>query len=207
MKKLHDIASYGIVLLAAGASARLGRPKQLLPYRGDYLLTHAIKVAERVKTPVTVVVLGAEAEKLLHELRGFDIKPVVNQQFSDGMASSIRCGVQYILDYYPTITNMIMMVCDQPYVDTAHILSLIACHQATGAKIVASNYHDRKGVPALFNKEIFQELLNLQGDVGAKWIIEKYHTETATVFLPLGEIDIDTEEAYTELIMRPSYIK
>lgn len=200
MKGLQNKASYGIVLLAAGMSSRLGRPKQLLAYQGDYLLSHAIKATEQVKDAVTAVIIGAEAELLLNEIKNLDVKVVLNQQFKEGMSSSIRCGVQYIQDYDRNIENIIMMVCDQPYVDGAHILKLIACHEATGAKIVASTYSDRKGVPALFNKQLFPELLRLKGDTGAKELIKKYNVETATVFLPLGEIDIDTEENYNMLI-------
>jgi len=200
MKGLQNKASYGIVLLAAGMSSRLGRPKQLLAYQGDYLLSHAIKATEQVKDAVTAVIIGAEAELLLNEIKNLDVKVVLNQQFKEGMSSSIRCGVQYIQDYDRNIENIIMMVCDQPYVNGAHILKLIACHEATGAKIVASTYSDRKGVPALFNKQLFPELLRLKGDTGAKELIKKYNVETATVFLPLGEIDIDTEENYNMLI-------
>ena len=200
MKGLQNKASYGIVLLAAGMSSRLGRPKQLLAYQGDYLLNHAIKVTKQVNVAATVVIIGAEAELLLNEIKNVDVKVVLNQQFKEGISSSIRCGVQYIQDYDRNIENIIIMVCDQPYVDGAHILKLIACHEATGAKIVASIYSDRKGVPALFNKQLFPELLTLKGDTGAKELIKKYTIETATVFLPLGEIDIDTEENYNMLI-------
>lgn len=200
MKRSQNKVSYGIVLLAAGMSNRLGRPKQLLIYQGDYLLNQAIKVAEKIKEAVTVVIIGAEAESLLNEIKDFNVRVVVNQQFREGMASSIRCGVQYIQHHYNEIENIIMMVCDQPYVNTAHLLKLIACHRATEAKIVASTYSDRKGVPALFNKQVFPELLTLEGDVGAKELIKKYDSEAATVFLPLGEIDIDTEENYKVLI-------
>lgn len=200
MKRSQNKVSYGIVLLAAGMSNRLGRPKQLLTYQGDYLLNHAIKVAEKIKEAVTVVIIGAEAESLLNEIKDFNVKVVVNQQFREGMASSIRCGVQYIQHHYNEIENIIMMVCDQPYVNTAHLLKLIACHRSTEAKIVASTYNERKGVPALFNKQVFPELLTLEGDVGAKELIKKYDSEAATVFLPLGEIDIDTEENYKGLI-------
>lgn len=200
MKRLEGKDSYGIVLLAAGVSSRLGRPKQLLSYQGDYLLNHAIKATEQVNDVVTVVIIGAEAESLLKEIKNVDVKVVLNQQFKEGMSSSIRCGVQYLQDYDRNIENIIIMVCDQPYVDGVHISKLIACHEATAAKIVASTYSDRKGVPALFNKQLFPELLTLKGDVGAKALIKKYNAETAAVFLPLGEIDIDTEENYNMLI-------
>lgn len=179
---------YGIVILAAGTSARLGMPKQLLPYNGDTLLNHAIKAANATDNAAVVVVLGAE------RITGLEAPTILNPEFSEGMASSIRYGVQYMMD---KADHIILMVCDQPHVDAAHILSLIEKQKTTGAAIVASYYADRKGVPALFDKSIFPELLALTGDVGARHIIEKH--DAAVVPFPLGVIDIDTDEAYRAL--------
>lgn len=194
---MKELSKYGIVILAAGTSRRLGIPKQLLQFRGDSLLNNAIKTASQVKANAVVVVLGAEAEILQ---RGIKAATIHNPQFQEGMASSIRCGVQYMMDFEVPIDHIILMVCDQPHVDAAHILALIAKHQATGAKIVASFYEDRKGVPALFDQTLFPELLSLTGDMGARRIIEKYDADTAVVPFPLGAIDIDTDEAYQALI-------
>lgn len=188
---------YGIVILAAGTSTRLGIPKQLLQYKGDSLLNNAIKTAIQAETSAIVVVLGAEAEILQ---KGIKVATIRNSRFQEGMASSIRSGVQYMMDFEIPIDHIILMVCDQPHVDAAHISALIAKHQATGAKIVASFYEDRKGVPALFDQTLFQELLSLTGDMGARGIIEKHNADTAVVPFPLGAIDIDTDEAYQALI-------
>lgn len=183
--------NYGIVILAAGTSGRLGMPKQLLIYKGDTLLNNAIKAANEAKPAAIVVVLGAE------EITGLKAPTVLNPQFSEGMASSIRCGVQYMMD---KADHIILMVCDQPHADAAHISLLIKKQQATGAKIVASFYADRKGVPALFDKTIFPELLALTGDVGARHIIEKY--DAVVVPFPLGVVDIDTDEAYQSFLSK-----
>lgn len=200
--KAHDHnASYGIVILAAGTSGRLGTPKQLLPYKGDSLLTHAVKAAKQVKNAVAVVVLGAEAAALQHEIKDLHVATVLNPQFHEGMAAAIRCGVQYMMNREDATTDhIILMVCDQPHVNAAHITTLIEKQQATGAKIVASFYANRKGVPALFDKTVFPELLALTGDVGARGIIEKYDAGTAVVPFPLGIVDIDTEEDYQALV-------
>lgn len=195
---MKQYPSYGIVILAAGTSSRLGIPKQLLPYKGDSLLNNAIKTAQQVTPSAMVVVLGAEAESLRKDL---DVPTILNPEFREGMASSIRCGIQYMIGHpAEKIENIMLMVCDQPHVDAAHISALIEKQQATGAKIVASFYADRKGVPALFNKAVFQELLALTGDVGARRIIEKYDADTVVVPFPAGVIDIDTDEAYRALI-------
>lgn len=186
---------YSAIILAAGTSSRLGSPKQLLQFNGDSLLNHAIKAAKQANAAETVVVLGAAVEVLKDEIKDKDVTVLVNTQFTEGMASSIRCGVQYLED---KTHHILLMVCDQPHVNAAHISALIKKQQATGAKIVASFYAGRKGVPALFDKSIFPELLALQGDTGAKHIIEKY-TDAAMVPFPEGAIDIDTEEAYRDL--------
>ncbi|WP_168208687.1 NTP transferase domain-containing protein [Chitinophaga sp. XS-30] len=191
--------AYGIVILAAGTSSRLGRPKQLLQYKGDSLLNNTIQTAQQANPAAIVVVLGAEAEKLVREIRSPDVAVILNTGFREGMASSIRCGVQHMMDHQDKVTHIILMVCDQPHVDTSHILSLIAKQQHTGAEITASFYADRKGVPALFHRSVFPELLALTGDTGARGIIEKHGTGTALVPFPAGAVDIDTDEGYREL--------
>jgi len=189
-RSLQEHLKYGIVILAAGTSRRLGSPKQFLLYKGDTLLNNAVKTASQVNTGAVAVVLGAERPTL-------NVPAIHNPQYAEGMASSIRCGVQYMMEQ---VENIILMVCDQPHVDAAHLLNVIATHKATGAKIVASYYEDRKGVPALFDQTLFPELLSLSGDTGARHIIEKYAADIAAVPFPPGAIDIDTEEAYQALI-------
>lgn len=189
----------GIVILAAGRSSRLGTPKQLLLYKGDTLLNNAIKTACEINEESTVVVLAAGRQAKLLE-KDINVRTQYNFQYKDGIASSIRCGVKYLKYSRRPIQYIILMTCDQPHVDVAHLSALIAKQEETGAKIVASLYEGRKGIPALFERKLFPELLSLEGDTGAKHIIEKYEADTAVVPFPLGAIDIDTEEAYQALI-------
>lgn len=198
---MKDLPYYGIgiVILAAGRSTRLGTPKQLLLYKGDTLLNNAIKTACAINEASTVVILpaGKRAERLEKDI---NVRTQYNFQYKDGIASSIRCGVKYLKYDRRPVQHIILMTCDQPHVDAAHLSALIAKQRETGAKIVASYYEGRKGVPALFSRKLFPELIALTGDTGAKHIIEKYEAETAIVPFPLGAIDIDTEEAYQALI-------
>lgn len=198
---MRDLRYYGIgiVILAAGRSTRLGTAKQLLLYKGDTLLNNAIKTACEINEESTIVILPAgRLAKLLEK----DIKARTryNFQYKDGIASSIRCGVKCLNYGRLPIQRIILMTCDQPHVDAAHLAALIAKQEKTGAKIVASLYEGRKGIPALFHRKLFPELISLKGDTGAKHIIEKYEADTAVVPFPLGAIDIDTEEAYQALI-------
>lgn len=193
----HTIGStYGIILLAAGVSSRLGQPKQLLNYRGQSLLRNAASTAVAVGAGATVVVLGAEVEQMQRELKDLRVKAVYNQDYQEGMASSICCGLRYVIENHDDVEHVIFMVCDQPFVDSSHLLSMVDMHQRSGSSVVASFYAGRKGVPALFHRHIFPELLALEGDIGAKQIIERYSDDCAIVPLSLGHIDIDTPDAY-----------
>jgi len=197
--KEESVKNYGIVLLAAGTSSRLGMPKQLLEYKGETLLNKAIREAKETEVHAIVVVLGAEAHTLKESIKDQDVDFEFNERYTEGMASSIRCGVDYLLKHYPSIENVIFMACDQPHVDAAHLLALMDRHFLTGAGIVASEYAEKKGVPALFNKIFFEELTMLKGDIGARKMMEIHATDTVGVPFPRGVVDVDTMEAYRKL--------
>lgn len=103
-------------MLAAGASSRLGKPKQLLPYKGTTLLKHAVQLAVDATLKPIVVVKGANADLLNKEIEESQATIVMNAAWEEGMASSIRIGLQKMLELEPAINSVIMMVCDQPYV-------------------------------------------------------------------------------------------
>jgi molybdenum cofactor cytidylyltransferase len=183
----------GVIMLAAGNSSRLGTPKQLLTYEGKTLLQHSLQSAlDSVAYPV-IVILGAQADRIKNETSFNSAHIVINADWQEGMASSIRCGINALLQIDPGTGGAVMMVCDQPYVTAALINELIATHQNTGKTIVASSYSDTLGVPALFHKSIFNRLLQLKDDAGAKSIIQQNAKDTAVVAFPNGNVDIDTE--------------
>lgn len=187
-------------MLAAGASNRLGRPKQLLPYKGTTLLKHAVQLAvDAVLNPI-VIVMGANEGLLTKEIKESQATIVINNVWEEGMASSIRIGLQKMLELEPGISKVIMMVCDQPYVTVQLLQDLIAKHTETGKPVIASNYKNNVGTPALFDATVFNELMQLKGDSGAKKILNNHPEWVAAIEFPLGEIDIDTEEDYNELL-------
>jgi molybdenum cofactor cytidylyltransferase len=190
-----------IIILAAGASTRLGRPKQLLPWQGATLLQHAVKTALTVTTQ-PVVVTGANGEHLAAALDPGQVKLVFNPNWQQGIASSIRCGLQALLNRTPEPDQVIFMVCDQPFVTAGLLLDLINERQKSHKPIVASAYAGSLGIPALFDKSLFPQLLDLQGDTGARKIIQQHAEETAYVVFKEGEFDIDTEGQYNELVNR-----
>jgi molybdenum cofactor cytidylyltransferase len=194
------LISYGIILLAAGQSARLGKPKQLLKYKGKTLLEHSLQIAIETKLQPIVTVLGANADLLKKSIEPSNTEIVINQAWSEGMASSIRCGMEELIRINPTIAGIIIMVCDQPYVTVKLLTDLVEKHEHSSKPIIASSYKNNIGTPALFDKTIFALLLSLKGDSGAKKIMKSNPDWVEKVNFPFGEIDIDTTGDYDLLI-------
>ena len=189
-------------MLAAGSSSRLGKPKQLLQYHGKTLLKHTIDEAAGSLAGIVVVVLGAGTNLVSNEINGSQVKIIENKNWKEGMASSMRIGLNALLLNKPDIDAVIFMVCDQPFVTSSLLNDLIAKQRETQKSIVASNYGETIGPPALFHQSLFAELMELKGDVGARRIIQLHSDEVATVFFPDGKIDIDTQKDYDVLKKR-----
>ena len=188
-----------VIVLAAGASSRLGRPKQNLLFKQTTLLQYSIETALESKAGSVLVILGAEADTIQITQHNSKLHCLINDQWAEGMASSIRCGITHLINYHPSVTSAVLMACDQPYIHTGLLNKLVTLQQETGAAIVASSYGDIKGIPAIFSRQLFPELLQLTGDTGAKKIMAKYTGSLATVDFPLGLIDIDTVEDYNSI--------
>ena len=194
------VNSCAIIILAAGSSSRMGRPKQLLPYNGKSLLEHTVDTANDTDANPVIVVLGANATMLDKEINEKKVHITENTEWGEGMASSVRCGIKTLMQIAPYSDAAIIMVCDQPFVSPALLNELIAAQKNTGKAIVTSQYNNAIGPPALFHKTVFPGLLELKGDAGARKIIEKRKTDVATVSFDKGEIDIDTEADYKALL-------
>lgn len=190
-----------IVLLAAGSSARLGKPKQLLKFNGKSLLQQTINSAGDTGINPLIVVVGANASLLSNEIETKKAHTVFNKHWQTGMASSINSGLNFLIEKYPLTDGVIFMMCDQPFVSAGLLKNLIIVQKQTGKPIVCSSYQDVLGVPAIFHKNIFPELLKLKGDTGARKIIQQHPHELATVQFLKGNIDIDTAEDYENLLL------
>lgn len=190
----------GIVLLAAGASTRLGKPKQLLLYEGNTLFQNGVQVAIDSGVKPIVAVLGANALLLMKQIKNEAVQLVINKNWQEGIASSIRCGLEKLLEICPGATAAIIMVCDQPFVTPKLMNDLAANYLETGKPIIASKYENILGTPALFDQTIFAALLALKGDIGAKKIIMEHVDLVSAVEFPMGNIDIDTGNDYDKLL-------
>jgi molybdenum cofactor cytidylyltransferase len=190
---------YGIIILAAGASTRLGTPKQLLPYRQKNLLRFTIEQAIESQAGPVIVVLGAHANQLSANIGDYKVNIIQNTGWDEGMASSIRCGIESLQLFEPTCAGAILLMCDQPFVNASLIRELVAASKETHKPVVTCRYANTIGPPALFSKSVFPELLELTGDTGARRIVEGHLGEVATVSFPKGNVDIDTIADYDEL--------
>jgi molybdenum cofactor cytidylyltransferase len=191
----------GIIILAAGNSSRLGRPKQLLPYRGKTLLTHTATESLNAALYPVVVVTGAFHPEVSESLRGQPVDIIFNPDWEKGMASGIVAGVSKMLILQPDMDTVIIAVCDQPYISSALLRQLVATHDTSKKGIVACIYADSAGTPVLFSRSYFEQLLLLSGSDGAKKLLKQHSADLATIPFPQGHIDIDTEKDAQKLEM------
>ena len=190
----------GIIILAAGSSSRFGGIKQLLQFNNKTLIEHVIDEATNAELNPVVVVTGAYANEVSKKIDNKKITIVFNEHWETGMASGIVAGLQKALIVNNAIENIIIAVCDQPYISSLLFQQLSDKNGESGKSIVASSYAGTFGTPALFSKKYFNELLNLKGDEGAKSLIRKYNSETTSVLFKKGNIDVDTQKDYEELL-------
>jgi molybdenum cofactor cytidylyltransferase len=184
----------GIIILAAGNSSRLGRPKQLLPYRGKTLLSHVIDESVIAALQPVILVTGAYHVEIESSLEGRSPELVYNPQWETGMASGIVAGLKKTLLIDPKLQAVIIAVCDQPYISSDLFQALITECTISGKGLVACRYAETVGTPVLFGQRYFAELALLSGEAGAKQLLKRHPNDVGTVHFPKGRIDIDTEE-------------
>src|SRR4029077_10487175 len=186
-------------ILAAGGSSRFGEPKQLIRFRGKSLVRRIIDAACEAGCSPVVVVIGSEDEKLHRELDRTNVIRAHNQEWQRGIGSSIRCGIQALINSAPDIEASVLLVCDQPAVGARVIERLIALRETTCKSIITSSYANTLGVPAVFDRSVFGELLSLGDEAGAKSIILRNPERVAQFQFPEGEIDVDTRSDWQKL--------
>lgn len=196
----YSIHSIGVVILAAGQSSRLGKPKQLLTLNGLTLLEKAASAALDLNSSPVLVVLGAYADDIMSnvQLQGVDI--VVNEGWEEGMASSLRMGIEYMQQNHSNVDGILFLVCDQPYLHSALLNDLVALQKEKDLPIAASSYGGKIGTPALFHQSTFSSLMLLKGDTGARKLLDERMNDVAVLHFEKGVYDIDTVEDYEQLL-------
>lgn len=178
------------LVLAAGASSRLGHPKQLVVFQGERLLDRAIRIAHQTGASPVFVVIGAEYEQMLPLVLNNVYKPriLINKAWNRGMATSLELGAAAA--ERAGAKDLLVLACDQPAVTSEHLRQLVEVSERE--HVVASYYQSRRGIPALFPSFAFRALQDLQGDTGARDLLQ--NESVLTVALAGGEFDVDTHE-------------
>ena len=179
------------IVLAAGESSRFGSTKQLAPFDGGTLVGHALRTAESVCGPRSLLVVGNEWQDVVAACRpqqGFFVR---NPHYADGLASSIRCGVEAVAG---SADAVLLMLADQPLIQADHLEELIARWRELPDRIVASGYSETLGPPVVFPREYFPALCSLDGDSGAKRVLEQYADLLVTVRNDAASTDVDRPE-------------
>jgi xanthine dehydrogenase accessory factor len=182
-----------VVILAAGGSARMGRPKQLVKIDGQSLVRRAAEAALSIGSGSVHVVVGAEVGGVRADLDGLPVEFVINKAWREGVASSIRAAVYAIERRERPVETLILMLCDQPGVSGDVLRRLLEAYRTTRAPVIASRYPEGPGVPALFHAELFPALKSLDGDVGARQLIRHLDRDVVTIPFEMSD-DLDTAD-------------
>ncbi|HWA10985.1 MAG TPA: nucleotidyltransferase family protein [Opitutaceae bacterium] len=187
---------FGAIILAAGASTRMGAPKQLLEIEGRPLVVRAVEAALGSAAWPVVVVLGANAAQIRPRLTRLPVLIADNPTWAEGMASSIRAGIAMLRQFSRALDGAVIALCDQAAFSPQTIAQLTAAQRASGRSIIAARYAGKNGAPALFLREHFAALAALTGDEGARILLNGPAGQVATVDLPELAFDLDTPEDY-----------
>jgi molybdenum cofactor cytidylyltransferase len=187
------------LILAAGGSRRFGRPKQLLAFQGESLVRRSVRAATEAGIAWVAVVAGESIDAIKGEVQGSSATVVENADWQRGLGTSIRCGIRNLRASVPDLEAVVIIACDQPFVEASNVAALIAEQERSGKPIVASSYAGTLGIPALFDRSCFEALLSLPDDSGAKALIESRPDEVAQIKFEQGAIDIDTPADFDRL--------
>ncbi len=196
MKPTNNI---GVVILAAGGSTRLGRPKQLVQFKGKALLQHAIDQVVQLEVGPSVVVLGGSKEQISSRIDPKGLQVVLNSDWQHGIASSMQVGFEQILSNERKIDHIMFVLSDQPFLEVSQLKRLVKTHLSGNRMATYSEYDGVLGVPAIFSQAAFPFLKTLKGDQGAKKLTTMKGFEFETEPFEKGLFDIDTEEDVAKL--------
>jgi len=194
-------ATVAAIVLAAGASRRLGQPKQLLMYDGETLLGRAIRLASEAGAAPVFAVLGAQHERILQAVKIREAFLVINDRWEQGISTSIHAGLDAVDEAATNVAGALILACDQPRLTADHLRALIEAFTAQlEPTIVASAYAGVLGIPAVFPRIVFAHLRALSGDKGARALLLRPPCPLITVPFHGGEVDIDQPADLNELV-------
>ena len=197
----HQEQTAGIIL-AGGSSTRFGHPKQLLRLRGKYLLEYVLSAALESKLDYVVLVLGHDHQKILQTLGNYTtherLQLVINHHYLEGQSRSLKAGLLKIRDRFPAV---MFLLGDQPMLDSNIIDHMLNEFRYSGKDICVPVCNGRRRNPAIFNRILFDQLLEIEGDIGAREIIQANPERVLYVEMdnPLCFVDIDTQKDFENL--------
>ena len=195
---MEESPNIAILILAAGASTRMGSPKQLLPWGESTLLEHTINQAEQSEIDNIYIVLGANHEKISTKIKISNSTIIISDRWQLGLGSSLSSGIKYLQGSNNNYDGVLVMLADQPEVDAKYLNSMIKKLTARTGQIIATAYDSQIGVPAIFDQKYFAALSVLEGDKGAKKIIGENLVDVTTLSPKTSFIDIDTKKTYEQ---------
>jgi molybdenum cofactor cytidylyltransferase len=191
------------IILAAGESRRLGRPKQLEPWGDKNLLSHVVARTREFPVDEVWVVLGYDTERILSETELGDAGVIENPEWEEGIASSIRVGLD-ALTRLSRCDRALIVLGDQPSVDNEVVEELMSSHARAGHPVSVPKYRYSWGNPVLVDRSIWPRLMSLEGDEGAQRLWQAHPEWVNEVwFSDLGPRDVDTETDVVDL--RPKH--
>ena len=189
-----------ILILAAGKSSRMGSIKQLLKINGKTLLENTIDISEKISSTRVICVLGANADEIKKNTTYHNVAFVLNKNYKLGLSSSIVSGVKYLEKEKVSFDGILILLADQPAIRLKYYNEMINLFSKEKEKIIASNYGNRFGVPAIFPKSFTPNLLKIKGDKGAKEFLQKNKSKVLSLTSFVNLLDIDTPEDYKDFI-------
>ncbi|TQM03627.1 molybdenum cofactor cytidylyltransferase [Pseudoxanthomonas sp. 3HH-4] len=183
--------SHAAVVLAAGGSTRLGRPKQLLTRDGETLVHRAARLALASGASRVLVIVGACADDIAVAVRDLPVECLVNARWSEGLAGSVRIAADS-LDTHAHAT--LLLTCDQPALDSAHLQALLEASRRAPSNSAATRLGDRVGVPAVVAPKMLRAALAVQGDRGLRDVLNAAGADVIACEAPDLGVDIDTPE-------------
>lgn len=196
---MSPVENIAVVILAAGGSTRLGRPKQLVEFKGKTLLGHTMDNANLLGFRTKILVLGANLKDIQEKIDAEGYKVVINEGWEQGMSSSIIIGLKAALSIENELDHVLFLVSDQPFLELENLHQLIHTQLTQNPQATYSQYGENIGVPAIFSKTAFPLLLNLKGDEGAKKLTRMEGFNYCTETFKKGGFDVDTEEDVQQL--------
>ncbi len=186
------------LILAAGESTRMKQQKLLMPWNGKTVVEATVERALASNADEVLVVTGSHRSEIESLLKPSGVKIVVNESYQDGMLSSVLCGIKTIPS---AVDAVLVMLGDQPMIQTSVINRIIETYQKEGAKIILPVWKEKRGHPVLFDLQFREEMFGLKGNPGLRELLQRYPNDVKELEVDTSEIveDLDTQEDYQKL--------